>query len=301
MEKKQWFIHSDGETFGPIPTNAVRIMLQQKRVNSAEFIWCDGISCWKRILDYPEFQDCLGLPPYPDARLPLREENKAESQRSNPAETSMPSYSNVPVYQVEENKVERQAPVQKEHDLIARKSNPETASGIQPIAQAVSTGSSEQLLAPKMAKADVIPLRNFVEPLSHSTGPRESLPRPSKGEVHGKASVSEEKERTIRFAPRVPLGAKILIDVYGSLQVVDISETGMLFICETPIEPGTHLEFTLESSELSKVPLRMTGVIVRNVMINDTRHSAIEFTRVNPAYKRLLKEFISTRMMQEAG
>ena len=81
--------------------------------------------------------------------------------------------------------------------------------------------------------------------------------------------------------------------------MVDLSESGILFACEHDIRPGTHLEFTVDSTEISKSPLKMTGVVARAVRLNNSGHVALEFTRVNPAHKRALKEFIGQKMTKD--
>ena len=77
MENKDSYIYSDGLTFGPIPINAIRIMLQQKIVHSTEFVWSSVMQRWERIIERPEFSDALDLPPYPDVPVPYSEEDNS--------------------------------------------------------------------------------------------------------------------------------------------------------------------------------------------------------------------------------
>lgn len=63
-----WYIHLTGETIGPIPTETVKLLLDQYRVRLVDFAWCEGMSEWKRLTEIDEFSGLL--PSYPDAPTP---------------------------------------------------------------------------------------------------------------------------------------------------------------------------------------------------------------------------------------
>jgi hypothetical protein len=66
-----WFINIDGETFGPLSTDAVSVMLKQNRVHFSDFIWKKTFSQWIRIIDVRAFSTLL--PPIPTVAPPTSE------------------------------------------------------------------------------------------------------------------------------------------------------------------------------------------------------------------------------------
>jgi hypothetical protein len=68
MSDKQWYLHLQGETVGPLVTGVVQSMLKQKRLELYEYIWCEGMTSWTRICDVAEFS--TELSPYPKAPFP---------------------------------------------------------------------------------------------------------------------------------------------------------------------------------------------------------------------------------------
>src|SRR4051812_3052742 len=70
MSKKHWFLHILGETMGPLSTEVVKSMLQQNRLQFADFLWCEELTKWTRVSDVHDFAALL--PPYPDAPIPKK-------------------------------------------------------------------------------------------------------------------------------------------------------------------------------------------------------------------------------------
>jgi hypothetical protein len=68
MTFESWFINIDGETFGPLSTDAVSVMLKQNRVHFSDFIWKKSFSHWVRIIDVRAFSSLL--PPIPKVPPP---------------------------------------------------------------------------------------------------------------------------------------------------------------------------------------------------------------------------------------
>lgn len=69
MQDAIWFIHLEGETFGPVTTAVLQILLKQNRLQFSDFIWSPGFTRWTRVADIHEFTVLMsGYPtaPFPD-------------------------------------------------------------------------------------------------------------------------------------------------------------------------------------------------------------------------------------------
>jgi Tfp pilus assembly protein PilZ len=156
--------------------------------------------------------------------------------------------------------------------------------------------------------------------------PASSIPRPQKIEISDEedmADFSAEEELTpvpkslkaveeyrtgglsgkpmkpglkLSAFPRIRLQGKIAIKGHGNYKAIDISEGGVFVASTESIEIGTEVDFTLEANVFPE-KLAMTGVVIRHGDRHDEKGFAIEFMRVNPAYKRLIKDAI----MKESG
>lgn len=108
------------------------------------------------------------------------------------------------------------------------------------------------------------------------------------------SAVEKEKETEfpkVRRNCRVPISASITIVGRGTYKLGNISEGGAFVMAADGLSVGTDLKFKIESKSFQK-PLEMTGVVIRQNVHGETAGFAIEFTRVNPAYKRLLHEYV---------
>ncbi|OFZ70197.1 MAG: hypothetical protein A3K03_09280 [Bdellovibrionales bacterium RIFOXYD1_FULL_44_7] len=135
--------------------------------------------------------------------------------------------------------------------------------------------------------------------------PKESKPKQTK---HKKVEVEEPKTEEakpeeakpekvfpkVRRFVRVPIKASVEIEGYGNFKVLNIGEGGIYLSAGTPISLGTDLKFKLKS-ELSPKPLEMTGVVIRHGESSEESGFGIEFTRVNPAHRRLFVEYVKTK------
>src|SRR5690348_1663 len=59
----QWFFGQSGQQHGPVSTDALRQMLREKKISSADLVWREGMSDWRVIAGLPEFAN-------PNAPLP---------------------------------------------------------------------------------------------------------------------------------------------------------------------------------------------------------------------------------------
>lgn len=107
---------------------------------------------------------------------------------------------------------------------------------------------------------------------------------------HAKKEAFPKAQRNYR----VGISATITIANRGTYKLGNISEGGVFVLASDGLAVGTDLKFTIESKSFHK-PLEMTGVVIRQNVPGEAVGFAIEFTRVNPAYKRLLTEYVKNK------
>ena len=112
------------------------------------------------------------------------------------------------------------------------------------------------------------------------------------------AAPVENPKAKLRALPRVPLEGIVEIVSHGKARIIDISIGGILIESKDAIPIGTNLKFSIESKSLGKT-VEMTGVIVRHADVAANKSKlGIEFTRVNPAYKRFLQDYVKSILSQ---
>ncbi|MGE4232981.1 MAG: PilZ domain-containing protein [Bacteriovoracia bacterium] len=99
----------------------------------------------------------------------------------------------------------------------------------------------------------------------------------------------------IRYFPRVPFEAKVDIVGIGEYRAVNISEGGIFLESKKGLEVGTEVKFKISSAIFEKT-LEMTGVVIRSNEPTEKDGFAIEFTRVNPAHRRLFQEYVKENL-----
>ncbi len=217
--ERTWFIHSQGESFGPLSTDVVVLMIQQKRLEYWDFIWTQGLDGWARIADMMPFSEML--PPYPEAPIPGA---VGDATLPNPTQGK----------------------------------------------DAVS-----------------IPIAPPAPDPSHSKTP----PPPPAEEVK---SVPKKAPRGIRRHGRARLVGTAEIDGYQTYELFDIAEGGIFVIASPPIPLGTSVKFKLTSKYFTKT-LAMTGIVIRFGKTEEGKAGfGIQFTRVNPAYSRIIRDYVSS-------
>lgn len=65
---KEWFLHINGETIGPLLMETIQNLLRLSRVTLVEYAWCDGMDDWRRLSEIEEFAS--QLPPHPAIPVP---------------------------------------------------------------------------------------------------------------------------------------------------------------------------------------------------------------------------------------
>lgn len=123
-------------------------------------------------------------------------------------------------------------------------------------------------------------------PLKAATVP--SVGVPARPEVKTPVSAAVSFNR----GSRVPIEGWIRFDAGDLYKVLNISESGILVSIPQNVPMiGKEVRFKLESPAFGK-PLDMTGVLIREDFSASENAVAIEFTRLNPAYRRLIKEYV---------
>lgn len=217
-KKDQWFVHVHGETMGPLPKEAIALMLRQNRLQFTEFIWKSGFPDWMRIYEVEDFN--ANLPTHPKVPIP---NNESSSPTAAP-------------FNEDEPEQEQEAP--------SENTNPKIH---------VNT------LPPETAKPHKV----------------QRFPK-------------------IRRFARVPLDALMVTTDHGSFKVINVSVGGLFLQAKTPLPVGTDLKFKLDAKAFGKT-LEMTAVVIRHAVEDEQIGFAVEFTRVNPAYKRIIEEYVDHR------
>lgn len=117
---------------------------------------------------------------------------------------------------------------------------------------------------------------------------------PAKPEAKSPASV-------LNRPSRVPIEGWIRFDAGDLHKVLNISESGILVSIPQNVPMiGKEVRFKLESPAFGKA-MDMTGVLIREDFSAAENAVAIEFTRLNPAYRRLIKEFVQQNEHKKAA
>ena len=106
------------------------------------------------------------------------------------------------------------------------------------------------------------------------------------------------KEIPIRRDTRVPLRGRVKIENLGSFEIINISSVGLFLKASSALPVGREVTFLLESDAFEK-SLEMTGVVVREGLASENHGFAIDFTRVNPASRRVIQKYIEAEYLDK--
>jgi len=232
MLPKSWFIHIQGETFGPLSADIVTLMLRQQRLHFSDFAWAEGMKKWTRLGETAPFENMM--PPYPDAPIPQAGKGEEEAPRRTPSPKVAAALA-----------------------LVKRGHGAQAAAAVL-IEETPEPAPPPPVVIPKLAPKEV------------------GVRRRERVEIHA----------TVMLADRV------------KHRVLNISETGVFIKAPRGVEVGTDVKFTLESPEFPK-PLEMTGILIREDQEDGENAVALEFTRVNPAHRRILKEYVDSQLSKK--
>lgn len=140
-----------------------------------------------------------------------------------------------------------------------------------------------------------------------ATAPKAAAPEPKpspakaampKAAAKKSAPPKETKPPLGKFHRVRAQGAKVELDGHGDFGVVNLSEGGVFLESNSPIAVGTEVALSLELPGLDK-KLELTAVVIRHGIAEEISGFAVEFTRLNPAHRRLLRDFIGERIKEK--
>lgn len=100
---------------------------------------------------------------------------------------------------------------------------------------------------------------------------------------------------------RVPIEGWIRFESGDLYKVMNISESGILVSIPQNVPMiGKEVRFKLESPAFGR-PMEMTGVLIREDFSGAENAVAIEFTRLNPAFRRVIKEYVQQQEHKKAA
>lgn len=112
------------------------------------------------------------------------------------------------------------------------------------------------------------------------------------------SSKKQKKPALGKFQRVLATGAKVEIEEHGRFSVVNMSEGGIFLESNKPPLVGTEVTLQLELPGIEK-KLDLTGVVIRHGIAEEIVGFAVEFTRLNPAHKRVLRDFIAERIKEK--
>ncbi len=221
-EKGVWYLHIAGEVFGPVDTKAVKLMLEQNRVQFVDFIWTESFENWERISDIDIFAEFLPKPP----KIPVP--NLPKISRGSPK---------IRMKEVAEKRAPEPEPVEEEEE-------------------------------------------------------EEPTPAPAPKAAPKRAPEPQPKAAPkIRRHVQVEYAEKIEVDGYGIYPAMNLREGGVMLKAKTPLPIGLEVKLSVPLPNLKK-PLEMTGLVIRHAGDAEEQGFAVEFTRVNPAHKKAIQQFL---------
>lgn len=135
---------------------------------------------------------------------------------------------------------------------------------------------------------------------AHSTVPSTETETVPKQKLKPKLEVAEPEQKPTPPQPakpvtpskylRIPFDGNIT-SKQGEYTILNIAERGVFVCSKAPLDAGTEIKFTLNGKAFKK-PLEMTGLVVRKSRDDEPSGFVIEFTRINPAHKRVIEEYI---------
>ncbi len=137
------------------------------------------------------------------------------------------------------------------------------------------------------ARTETIPARANVVPMH--------VVKNSKNASHTPVPSRSHRVEIPRMQ-RVTLDGIITLEDGSRHEILNLSESGIFINLPDDIPIiGTEVRFTLHAKALGK-SLDMTGLLVREQIRDGENAVAIEFTRVNPVHRRVLKSYVESKI-----
>lgn len=108
--------------------------------------------------------------------------------------------------------------------------------------------------------------------------------------------IIKKKWPKIRKFPRIGNhDVTATVKGHGDFQILNLSEGGVFFKSQKPIEIGQEVQFTLYFKSEKKT-LEMTGIVVRHGEVDRQQGFALQYRRLNPAHKSFLENYIHQKI-----
>jgi len=131
------------------------------------------------------------------------------------------------------------------------------------------------------------------------TEPKTEPKKELKKELKKEPPVCQQFPKIRRFE-RVKVNAVAEVQGIGEFKILNIGEGGIYVKSGSPPQLGTDLKLKLTSKAFPKA-LEMTGVVIRHGISTEEPGFGIEFTRVNPAHKRIICEYVCECLKEKSG
>lgn len=95
----------------------------------------------------------------------------------------------------------------------------------------------------------------------------------------------------VRRHTQVEYREKIEVQGYGFFPAINLREGGLMLRAKTPLPVGLEVKLLVPLPGLEK-PMEMTGLVIRHAGDKEDFGFAVEFTRVNPAHKKVILQFL---------
>ncbi len=101
-------------------------------------------------------------------------------------------------------------------------------------------------------------------------------------------------------APRAELDALVKVNGGAACKVLELSESSIVFEKVAGIEVGSDVKLKIESPSLGK-PIEVTAILSREEAYQGKPALGADFTRMNPAHKRLIANYLSGKLEKAAA
>ena len=155
--------------------------------------------------------------------------------------------------------------------------------------------------APSVAPAPTPPMPAsaaavVAPPISAKPAPEPEPVKPAKPTKQDKPAKQWPKSRKARRV--LAASGQATLQTHGVYKLLNVSEGGVFLASEQRLDIGTDVKFVLEFPGSDK-PLDMSGVVIRHGELAGHAGFAVQFTRLNPAHKRILIDYVEAQPFEE--
>jgi hypothetical protein len=166
-------------------------------------------------------------------------------------------------------------------------------SGLMPKAPSVPVPTATVGTEAKAAPAKAVEPAPAAAPAKAPTKPKlESVPAP--------APMPPAAPAPAPTPVKIVLDATIKIGNGKACKVLELTETGVVFEKSEALELGSDVKVRLESPTLGKA-IEVTAVVVKDETFEGKAALGVEFTRMNPAHRRAIGNYLSGKTEKAAA